>query len=337
MSGAFVIPKFDDTLGPLLLGGMFAMALWGITCVQTYTYFNRPRRDRPALRAIVAFLLMLDTFDTSLNLHLTYHYMVTNYFNARALFIPVWSVILHVAVTATSNFMIRTLFAQRIYHLSKGNKLITGWIMLISMTDLVTGIIITVKAFGLKTYLELDTLSNLMYLTFAAGTGSDLSVAIALCWLLRSSRTGFKQTDSMIKTLMMYTVNTGLIVAIDAALGMILYIVMPNNFIFLGFYLLLSKLYLNSYLATLNARQQLREKINEPVSIHLSEMTQSSRRYEPDPISPVLSEKTSQNSAAQLAISIQTMVDKKVDSAETSPTRRSMESSQQQLYQPRAF
>jgi hypothetical protein len=70
-----------------------------------------------------------------------------------------------------------------------------------------------------------------MYLNFAAGTSSDLSVALALCYLLRGSRTGFQRfvdashdfqtmiqnillrTDSLIRVLMMYTVNTGLIVA----------------------------------------------------------------------------------------------------------------------------
>ncbi|RXW19111.1 hypothetical protein EST38_g6744 [Candolleomyces aberdarensis] len=210
---------------------------------------------------MIAFLLALDTFDSALNIHILYHYMVSNYLNPFALMIPIWSVI------ASSNFIIRSMFAHRIFRLSKGNIPITAWIMAISTADLVTGIVITVKAlaisfdssvlmlifanrFKLNTYLELDSLSNLMYLTFAMGTGSDLSVAIVLCWLLRRSRTGFKKTDGMISVLMQYTVNTGLIVAIDAALGMIMYIVMPNNFIFLGFYLLLSKLYLNSYLAT---------------------------------------------------------------------------------------
>ncbi|EAU86926.2 hypothetical protein CC1G_09783 [Coprinopsis cinerea okayama7 len=306
--------KFDDTLGPLLLGGMFAMALWGITCVQTYTYFSRPRKDRPIFRLIIACLWAIDTFDTSLNIHLTYHYMVSNFMNFSALLIPVWSVILHVAITATSNFIIRTLFAYRIFNLSKGNILVTAWIMAISTTDLVTGIIITAKAYQLDNFLQLDTLSHLMYLTFAAGTGADLSVAIALVWLLRRSRTGFRKTDGLIKTLMLYTINTGLIVAIDAALGMILYVVMPRNFIFLGFYLLLSKLYLNSYLATMNARQDLRDKINEPVSIHLSEIQSGSHRFGSEELSPSMSEKSQQSTRPELSISIQTLVDKQVDS-----------------------
>lgn len=42
-------------------------------------------------------------------------------------------------------------------------------------------------------------------------------------------------------TLIVYTVNTGMLTAIDAAAGMITYAVMPTNLVFLAFYLNLSK------------------------------------------------------------------------------------------------
>ncbi|TFK34663.1 hypothetical protein BDQ12DRAFT_689355 [Crucibulum laeve] len=319
-------PAFDNTLGSLLVGGLVAMALWGVTCVQTYTYFSRGSRDPPAFKALIGFLLVLDTFDSALNAHILYHYMVSNYLNPLALLLPVWSVIIHVAITSISNFMIRTMFAQRVYKLSNGNILVTLWIMALSATDLVVGIIITAKAFQITSFLELSTLSSLMYTNFAAGTGSDLSVALALCFLLYRSRTGFRKTDTLIGVLMAFTINTGLIVAVDAALGLIMYIVMPNNFIFLGFYLLLSKLYLNSYLATLNAREELREKIDEPVSIHLSQVTEF-RRYDVESSMPSTTEKTSRSDT--LAGSIQTFVDKKV--SQSSPTNPS------ELYPGRAY
>ncbi|KAH6904142.1 hypothetical protein BKA70DRAFT_1297173 [Coprinopsis sp. MPI-PUGE-AT-0042] len=305
------LPSFHATLGPLLLGGMFAMSLWGITCVQTYTYFNGPSRDRAALRATIASLMVLDTFDTALNIHLVYHYMVSNYLNFTALLFPTWSVILHVGVTALSNFIIRALFSIRIYHLSGKGLLVTGLTIAISMADLVTGIIITVKAFQISSFLELETLSTLLYATFAAGTGADLVIAITLCWYLRKARTGFKNTDGLIKTLMRYTINTGLIVAIDAAAGMILYIVMPLNFIFLGPYLLLSKLYLNSYLATMNSRQDLRDKMDDHVSINLTDLS-NSRNIESQ--GPIFAEKSEVDTeAGKIAVSIHTLVDKHSD------------------------
>ncbi|KAF8880649.1 hypothetical protein BD779DRAFT_1070671 [Infundibulicybe gibba] len=275
------MPAFDNTLGSLLVGGLVAMALWGVTCVQSYTYFTHGNKDRLAFKNMIAFLWLLDTFDSILNCHILYFYLVSNYLNPLSLLVPVWSVIIHVAVTSISNFIIRSMFALRVFRLSGGNIPVSIWIMSISLTDLICGIVITAKAFRIGSWLELNTLSSLMYLNFAAGTASDLSVAVTLCYLLRRSRTGFIRTDSLIKVLMMYSVNTGMIVAIDASLGMITYIIMPHNFIFLGFYLLLSKLYLNSYLASLNARDDLRGKLDEPVvSIHLSQMSDPRQRYD---------------------------------------------------------
>ncbi|KAF7424979.1 hypothetical protein PC9H_010290 [Pleurotus ostreatus] len=227
-----------------------------------------------------------------------------------AVMTPVWSVIIHVAITSVCDFIIRSMFARRAFRLS-GNWPLTIFIVAVSLTDLICGLVITVKAFKISSFIQLDTLSTLFYINFAAGTISDGSVAIALCYYLYKSRTGFTRTDSLIRVLMLYIVNTGLIVFLDATLGMITYIAMPDNFVFLGFYLLLSKLYLNSYLASLNAREGLRDKVDEtPVSIHLSRITNQSNRYDVER-SIVASEKRLSND--RVAISVETMVDRKVD------------------------
>ncbi|KAF8889364.1 hypothetical protein BD779DRAFT_1521127, partial [Infundibulicybe gibba] len=272
---------FDDLLGSLLIAGLVATALWGITCAQTFTYFTQVNKDRPLFRKMIIFLWLLDTFDSILNGHILYFYLVTNYLNPLSISTPVWSVLLHIATTSASNYIIRSMFTLRVFRLSGGKIPITLWMMLISLTDLISGIIITVKGFQLSAsgWLELDKFSIPVYISFAAGTTSDLSVAITLAYLLYRSRTGIPRTDSLIKTLMMYSINTGMIVAIDAILCLITYIIMPHNFVFLGFYLLLSKLYLNSYLASLNARKDLLEKFNEPISIHLSHSSDLHQRH----------------------------------------------------------
>ena len=107
-----------------------------------------------------------------------------------------------------------------------------------------------------------------MYLTFAVGTGSDISVALALCWFLSRARTGMKKcvclqitSHRLTKPLLQdrlhgldtydvhrehgsprrvsiavlsHTIFIKPTSRICAALGMITYTVMPENFIFLG-------------------------------------------------------------------------------------------------------
>ncbi|KNZ78595.1 hypothetical protein J132_11165 [Termitomyces sp. J132] len=193
ISAGIAIPAFNNTLGAILVGGLLSMALWGVTCSQTFTFFTRNPRDSSLFKALV--LVMLDTFDSVLNCHILYFYLVSNYLNPLAITRPICK-------------------------------------------------------FSYSSFVTIMAVSTL-----------DLGMSLRM-----------HRTDDLVNTLMTYTVYTGLIVGIDAALGMIFYTVMPSNFIFLAFYLLLSKLYLNSYLAVLNARDGLRKDTDEPLSIHLSQI-----------------------------------------------------------------
>ncbi|KAH7908193.1 hypothetical protein BJ138DRAFT_1158251 [Hygrophoropsis aurantiaca] len=192
--------------------------------------------------------------------------------NPMAIAAPVWYVLVHVAITSLTDVLIRLMFARRVWRLSQQNFILTGLTIGISLTDLICGLIITVKAFGLHSFTELSKISTLLYINFIAGFSGDFLVAVVLCWYLYRSRTGFQRTDTLVKTLVSYIITTGLLTAIDASLGMIFYIVMPNNFIFIAFYFNLAKMYINSYLALLNARERLGEC--SAVSIHLSRISE---------------------------------------------------------------
>ncbi|KAF9034035.1 hypothetical protein BJ165DRAFT_744186 [Panaeolus papilionaceus] len=176
-------------------------------------------------------------------------------------------------MTAVSNYVIRAMFLTRVYRLSKKNLWVVGGILALSTADLVITLTISIKAFNFSSFVELNNISALIYTSFGSGTGADLCLALVLLYLLYRSRTGFKKTNSLIRVLMMYTVNTGMIVAVDAALGVIAYAAMPHNFIFLGFYLLSSKLYVNAYIAMLNARKSLRNDRDELISFKLTNVT----------------------------------------------------------------
>lgn len=248
-------------------------------------------RDAWYMKLTIVFLCFLDTFDSALIVHVLYFYLVKNYSDPLAMNHTIWSIKLHVTITTISNFIIRAMFMEKVFLLSDRNIWLTAWLMATSLGDLVVGLVITVKVFGISSFTELNNMSNLVYLTFALSTWSDISLAAALSFFLRRSKTGFEGTDSMISMLMAYTVNTGVIVAIDGTLGMITYITMPNNFIFLAFYLLLSKLYLNAYLASLNARAKLRFRNEHITSIRRSQISHC--QYAVEDASPAIDKESS--------------------------------------------
>lgn len=74
----------------------------------------------------------------------------------------------------------------------------------------------------------------------------------------------------MINSLIVYSLDTGLLVVIDSVVALIAYAAIPNKITPLASYLILSKLFFISYLAMLNGRDLLRCKGKETLSVHLN-------------------------------------------------------------------
>ncbi|TFK72649.1 hypothetical protein BDN72DRAFT_304172 [Pluteus cervinus] len=252
--------NLDTTFGALLIGGLVSTALWGVTCVQTYTYFTQSSRDRPAYKAIILFLFAMDTFDSVLTGHFLYDYMVTHSADPLPSLFLTWSFNVRATVSFGSDFTIRMMFAMRVYKFSNKNLVPTTWIVTFSLIALGSGLFSIVKGFQVHSLARLHELLNAISVIFAATVAADLGITISLCYLLHKSRTGFRRTDSLIRVLMMYTINTGAISVLDGSIIMGIAITMPQNFLYDIPYLPLGKLHLNSYLACLNAREAIRER-----------------------------------------------------------------------------
>ncbi|TFK72643.1 hypothetical protein BDN72DRAFT_835949 [Pluteus cervinus] len=254
--------NLDTSPGPVLIGGLISTALWGVTCVQTYTYFTRKSRDGPAYKAIIAFLFVLDVLDSVLLGHFLYFYLITHSTNPIASLPPPWSCTGRGIVSFLSDFIIRMMFGIRVYKFSQKNLILIIWITMISLIPFAFGLYSMSMAFQIHSYAHLEPpYSIAVYVIFSANVVADLSIAISLCYLLYRSRTGFRRTDLLIRTLMVYTVNTGVIVALDTTFLLTTFVTMPQSLIYDIPYLPLVKLHLNAYLACLNAREAIQEKL----------------------------------------------------------------------------
>jgi len=139
----------------------------------------------------------------------------------------------------------------------------------------------SVKALTVSALDQIQSISWMLYAGFSLSVIVDIIIAVLLSYfLLLKSRNGFKSTNSLIRTLTLYTINTGLLVSIVSVCVLTTYATMPHNFIFFAFFIPLSKLFVNSFLATLNARASLRLREGpsrrEFGSISLSKLSGSS-------------------------------------------------------------
>ncbi|KAK0486374.1 hypothetical protein IW261DRAFT_793858 [Armillaria novae-zelandiae] len=262
------LPNINTILGVPYIGNLFEAMLYGITLMQTFLYFRNQRSDPWYFKVLVTAVLILDTTNLIMSANALYHYMISNYMNPASLQIPVWNLFGLMYVTTTIGLLVRTFYTMRIYILSGRNKVLTGVFVVLILevfaTGMVNGTLGLVNAVTFEVFIEKDLW--IMYLSLASITTADVSIAVALCCLLRANRTGFKRTDSMVRTLMIYSINAGALSAITTTTTLITFTLFPNSLIYLGVFLSLGKLYSNSLLASLNVRDSVRAKGSTDVS-----------------------------------------------------------------------
>jgi len=254
-------PPIDTTFGAAFVALVISAVLYGLTLLQTYSYFGRFPRDPLHLKITVFVLWVLDTLHLVLCTTAIYWYLVRNFNNPGELAFNHWTINLQTDCNGVIGLIVELFFAQRVWKVSK-NMYLTGIICVLAFLHCGLGIYFTVQSFILKEFMKYSELTWVTSVGLGGAAAADILIAVSLVYFLGKNRTGFEATDSLITTLMLYAINTGLLTSICASLAVICFAIMPTNFIWLSFFWCLGKLYVNSILASLNSRMQLRERIS---------------------------------------------------------------------------
>ncbi|EMD32439.1 hypothetical protein CERSUDRAFT_99521 [Gelatoporia subvermispora B] len=256
-------------------------SLFGVTTIQSYQYFQRSDKDTPTFRTAIAFLWILDTVHQVLICQAIYTYTVTEYGNILALTKETWAVMGSVFVTAIMDLLVRAIFSVRIWRFSNGNWFVVGPIVFCSLGEFGSMLSFEIKD-KVVLHGQIETqqaLSTEFYFGVMFCLVSDTLIAVTQVVYLWRHRTGIPRTNFVIRTLIMYCVNTGLLTTLCALALVITWTTMPQNLVYISLFAALPTLLFNALLATLNARQELRElaKPNTGViSIPLSAVAQTS-------------------------------------------------------------
>ncbi|KAJ7230602.1 hypothetical protein GGX14DRAFT_486303, partial [Mycena pura] len=202
--------------------------------------------------------MAFDTIHQALISHTLYTYLVTNYNNSVELTQIVWSLLVEVLFNGFTALLVQSFLTVRIWRLSNGNKWLTGAALLLVLGEFGCVLAYVALSLRLRTLAELVELKGLSVTVNALAAAGDVLIAATLCKLLYSSRTGFHRSDTMIKKLMVWAVNTGLVTSLCAIASLISIVVADSTFIYILFFFCMGRLYCNSLLATLNARSMIR-------------------------------------------------------------------------------
>ncbi|KAG0698130.1 hypothetical protein DFH29DRAFT_113120 [Suillus ampliporus] len=242
-----------NTFGALFIAVIIAAVLFGLSNVQAFLYFQTHRGTGISFhKLVVIWLWIFDALHLALIVHCVYYYLVTNYANISALTEIVWS--FKIAIDAILIYVVQLMYAYRIWIFSKGrSRALPITVSIVVLLVVVPAIVATWSVYRCHVFMDFIGIAWATFMVFATITFVDLVIASSLCYLLATSRTGFSSTNSFLAKLMAYTLNTGCLTSITSLSAIITCAVMPRNFIFLGIEFLVTKLYVNSFLALLNA------------------------------------------------------------------------------------
>jgi hypothetical protein len=78
-----------------------------------------------------------------------------------------------------------------------------------------------VRALPLHTYVDLTSLANLSRAVNIFAVVSDVLIAATLIFLLQRSRTGFRQSETIINRCILFTINTGAMTSLFAVMSLV--------------------------------------------------------------------------------------------------------------------
>ncbi|OBZ67081.1 hypothetical protein A0H81_12889 [Grifola frondosa] len=251
--------SLKTSLGSLLLGGMVCTALSGIVAMQTAIYFRFFTRDRWPTKLKVAGVFLIDMLHAAMVCAVNYMYFVESFGDMDITDHVFWTVGISIALTAVITFFVHWFFAFRLFLLSKRNYWVTVPIILLALGRVVAAFVTAAELIILGSFsIFFDRFKWVFTTGLILASMVDVMITSALCYYLRRNRTGSGRFDHILDSVTLYTLENGMLTCLTTLVSLIFWLAKPHVLIYLGLHFAISKLYANSFLASMNARKMLR-------------------------------------------------------------------------------
>ncbi|KAG6810801.1 hypothetical protein H0H92_010279 [Tricholoma furcatifolium] len=225
--------QIDAAFSPALYG---ESSLWAVAVAQTTFYYRNFPSDIRLWSIVVGILIVLDTlhiFSLSAGIH-------------------DWFLIEHLSFRYPSGALIAsfvTYIIETIVQLAYASRVWTPGGMGVGYELAVATSINSAHSVQTKAFGAVQLVGSVI---------CDLLISATLVFYLNKNRNGVRRTDNIIDRLILYSINVGLLtscriitfISIVAILNLIFWWASPQNFDFVIFHYIISKLYINSLLVT---------------------------------------------------------------------------------------
>lgn len=249
-------------MGAMFVGLLLGSIFYGITILQTISYYSTYTTDKVFLKLLVAMLWILDTLSLAMIAHGLYIYLISDYMDPLALAYMSWSLSTEPIVSGAVALIVHFFLCHRIAMLNKRWRLYAIFLAVFAIAPFSMAMVSSIKTVsgGAETWLNMPDFKALADAGNIMTSVLDILIAGTICVQLHQGRSGLAKSDAMIQLIILYTITTGLLPTLVSLGDLIAYSIDPDNMAFFIFNILVSKAYANTLLATLNSRGSIRSR-----------------------------------------------------------------------------
>ncbi|KAH9834525.1 uncharacterized protein C8Q71DRAFT_145752 [Rhodofomes roseus] len=252
-------PALDGLLGATFIGIILSTIIYGVTCMQVYSYYTQhSRRDGRGIKIYVAIQMALDSLHVALLVTTYYYYTVTHFGDYVRLQADTWSLSVQSTVGGALSSMAQLFFAYRLYKFNNKNLWLPITICSFSIAQLGCSFAYTVVGYNNHYFDSSPKATAYVAAALVADIVCDSMIAASTIYILHMGRTGFSKTNRVINLLIAYALNTCLLTTVFTAICLIIWYTSTDTLIYSIFYFILVRLYSCSIVSTLNTRDGMK-------------------------------------------------------------------------------
>jgi len=268
----------SDEVDPWARSGLLAITigfpLTGTAFGQLLYYFRSFPYDKLSQKLFISFLFILDVLHTYAIAYQQWRRVVHCHRQPQSTSCSVtctttWQYKMILGISILVQPMVQCFYSYRIWTISGRNKVLTGTVGLMAVSAFVIALVGTIfSEVAAITAPSVDT-------TIPAGVLAavcDIMIASAICWYLRPGHSGARRTEPRIASITQASVQAGIITSILACLLAIFSAfpsISPYSTVVST---AVTKSYINSTIAVLNARKPAGYDLSQHSSIALSDV-----------------------------------------------------------------
>ncbi|PBK95808.1 hypothetical protein ARMGADRAFT_1010721 [Armillaria gallica] len=254
----------SDPFGGVVISVFFSILLLGAMIVQLYIYFDRYPKDNVWLKVFIVVLFTLDILNSVFTIMWVYKLLIDNFGNFVALDKSDWTIMTDPLLTGVMTGMVQVFFAWKIWVLTK-NYFYVGAILICALTSSAGGMATSIAGIPIVDSADWNELRIKLFkfslVWLAPATLGDLIITFVITICLQRAKGSIRRTNRVLNRII-----RRLLTAIVALIDLILCPAVEASVQLECVAFILPKLYTNSVLSSLNARQAHTHDIEDEVN-----------------------------------------------------------------------